>query len=237
MRSSGINPGFPGLSRSSGQIGHVLRTRSPLRQTRPYGLRNASLDLHALGAPPAFVLSQDQTLQRQFFVRGADQAREGPPQDRTESCQCSRTGGTGRLGRPALHRILWFDPWSPNWLRRPGVHSSDCLVALGADSAARNGHSAFDTLFSCQGAPIRRPCGPAACGEDRIGAGVTTLRHRPTCRTASRLTIAGPDDRVAAEWVVLATPNRIRSDRHRCGRSMYVWLIVPQPPSASRNGC
>ena len=69
MRSSGINPGFPGLSRSSGQIGHVLRTRSPLRQTRPYGLRNASLDLHALGAPPAFVLSQDQTLQRQFFDR------------------------------------------------------------------------------------------------------------------------------------------------------------------------
>ena len=47
----------------------MLCTRSPLRQTRPYGLRNASLDLHALGAPPAFVLSQDQTLQRQFFGR------------------------------------------------------------------------------------------------------------------------------------------------------------------------
>ena len=77
VRSSGINPGFPGLSRSSGQIGHVLRTRSPLRQTRPYGLRNASLDLHGLGAPPAFVLSQDQTLQRQSFDPAGRRSGDG----------------------------------------------------------------------------------------------------------------------------------------------------------------
>ena len=30
MRTSGISPGFPGLSRSSGQVAHVLLTRSPL---------------------------------------------------------------------------------------------------------------------------------------------------------------------------------------------------------------
>ena len=42
----------------------MLLTRSPLRQTQFLRTENASLDLHALGAPPAFILSQDQTLQR-----------------------------------------------------------------------------------------------------------------------------------------------------------------------------
>jgi hypothetical protein len=44
----------------------VLLTRSPLRHTSWLPSRHASLDLHALGAPPAFVLSQDQTLHRKF---------------------------------------------------------------------------------------------------------------------------------------------------------------------------
>src|SRR6185436_8162384 len=56
---SGINPGFPGLSRCRGQITHVLLTRSPLSPRPKPGF---SLDLHVLSAPPAFVLSQDQTL-------------------------------------------------------------------------------------------------------------------------------------------------------------------------------
>src|SRR5690242_11011301 len=56
---SGINPGFPGLFRCRGQVIHVLLTRSPLSPgPKPW----FSLDLHVLGAPPAFVLSQDQTL-------------------------------------------------------------------------------------------------------------------------------------------------------------------------------
>jgi hypothetical protein len=56
---SGINPGFPGLSQYRGQITHVLLTRSPLSPGPKAGF---SLDLHVLSAPPAFVLSQDQTL-------------------------------------------------------------------------------------------------------------------------------------------------------------------------------
>ena len=58
---SGINPGFPELSQSQGQVAHVLLTRSPL-------IRQASLpspfDLHVLSTPPAFVLSQNQTLRQ-----------------------------------------------------------------------------------------------------------------------------------------------------------------------------
>lgn len=55
MATSGINPSFEGLSRSSGQVAYVLLRRSPLGP-------KASLDLHVLGTPPAFILSQNQTL-------------------------------------------------------------------------------------------------------------------------------------------------------------------------------
>ena len=56
---SGIRPSFPSLSRSAGQITHVLLTRSPLEHPK----RAFPFDLHVLSTPPAFVLSQDQTLQ------------------------------------------------------------------------------------------------------------------------------------------------------------------------------
>ena len=63
MVSSGISTPFGELFRTSGQITHVLRTRAPLYSP----LRAFSLDLHVLGTPPAFVLSQDQTLQLRVF--------------------------------------------------------------------------------------------------------------------------------------------------------------------------
>ena len=52
---------------------HVLLTRSPLS---PVPKDWFSLDLHVLSAPPAFVLSQDQTL-REVFVRRTDTALAG----------------------------------------------------------------------------------------------------------------------------------------------------------------
>lgn len=56
---SGIRPSFPGLSQSPGQITHVLLTRSPLEYPASWAF---PFDLHVLSTPPAFVLSQDQTL-------------------------------------------------------------------------------------------------------------------------------------------------------------------------------
>ena len=53
---SGISVPFETLSQASGQVTHVLRTRPPLGIAPP-------LDLHVLGTPPTFVLSQDQTRQ------------------------------------------------------------------------------------------------------------------------------------------------------------------------------
>ena len=58
---SGISSGFPGVSQSEGQVAHVLRTRSPLI---PGPKPGSPFDLHVLSTPPAFVLSQDQTLQQ-----------------------------------------------------------------------------------------------------------------------------------------------------------------------------
>jgi hypothetical protein len=70
---SGIRPRFQGLSQSAGQIAHVLLTRSPLihppKEASPF-------DLHVLSTPPAFVLSQDQTL-RECFTASRERNRMG----------------------------------------------------------------------------------------------------------------------------------------------------------------
>ena len=55
----GISSRFQLLSPSERQVAHALLTRSPLTR-EPKLLR--PFDLHVLGTPPAFVLSQDQTL-------------------------------------------------------------------------------------------------------------------------------------------------------------------------------
>ena len=44
------------------QVTHALLTRPPLSHSSVRKLQNASFDLHVLSTPPAFILSQDQTL-------------------------------------------------------------------------------------------------------------------------------------------------------------------------------
>ena len=56
---SGIRRRFQRLSQSQGQIAHVLLTRSPLIHRASSA---SPFDLHVLSTPPAFILSQDQTL-------------------------------------------------------------------------------------------------------------------------------------------------------------------------------
>ena len=55
----GITIRFQKLSHSQRQVPHVLLTRPPLRKQPKLF---SPFDLHVLGVPPAFVLSQDQTL-------------------------------------------------------------------------------------------------------------------------------------------------------------------------------
>ena len=63
---SGITRPFGRLSRGRGQVLHVLLSRSPLASTR----RWVPFDLHVLGAPPAFILSQDRTLRSNQRANG-----------------------------------------------------------------------------------------------------------------------------------------------------------------------
>ena len=137
-RISGINPGFPGLSRSVGQVTHVLLTRSPLRHTSGLPLRYASLDLHALGTPPAFILSQDQTLQHTFttLIRGwtpilsMKGLQFGSRTVRALALfDCSRDFVAFVRGQRVTIRMLHLPPLRGKW----------ALLAFG-------------TLFSCQGA-------------------------------------------------------------------------------------
>ena len=59
----GISKPFGLVSHTSGQVTNALLTRSPLRS-----IAAPPLDLHVLGTPPAFILSQDQTLRKKFFT-------------------------------------------------------------------------------------------------------------------------------------------------------------------------
>src|SRR4051794_68450 len=70
--TSGISPSFLGLSRSSGQVTHVLLTRSRLC---PRASPGSSLHLHVLSTPPAFVLSQDQTLRKRLACHPTGRSR------------------------------------------------------------------------------------------------------------------------------------------------------------------
>src|SRR5262249_20760190 len=116
VRASGIRPGFPGLSRSSGQVAHVLRTRSPL-STGPKS--RFSLDLHVLGAPPAFVLSQDQTLHRDLgrhHLAEVWPSIESRSADRTVvvGAACAHRRVTGEHGIDMSLHFQW--KWRLHWL-------------------------------------------------------------------------------------------------------------------------
>ena len=65
----GINSPFDELSPTSRQIAHVLRTRSPL-DLIGIATNQVPFDLHVLSTPPAFVLSQNQTLHKKFLLFG-----------------------------------------------------------------------------------------------------------------------------------------------------------------------
>ena len=59
----GIDPNFSGLSPCNGQVLYALLTRAPVAGGASTPM---PLDLHVLGLPLAFILSQDQTLHRCF---------------------------------------------------------------------------------------------------------------------------------------------------------------------------
>jgi hypothetical protein len=98
--SSGITQPFGWLSRSPGHVSDSLLSRSPLGVATP-------CDLHVLATPPAFRLSQDQTLQLNFLARDVPDARCDP---------CGLTGTdtfTTRVGpRNEFVQTRWIKTFS-----------------------------------------------------------------------------------------------------------------------------
>ena len=74
MRLCGISSRFQLLSPSTRQVTHALLTRPPLT-FQSLGFMKSPFDLHVLGTPPAFILSQDQTLILKTRRVAADQLR------------------------------------------------------------------------------------------------------------------------------------------------------------------
>ena len=87
---SGISHRFPWLFQSLGQVAHVLLTRSPLIRPASWP---SPFDLHVLSTPPAFVLSQNQTLRKCLHgtppPKGSEatDTRNGPDKDRSDSAE------------------------------------------------------------------------------------------------------------------------------------------------------
>ena len=74
----GINPSFPGLFPGRGQILYALRTRAPVAGGKA-SFSPLPLDLHVLGLPLAFILSQDQTLHRRLLNNVAPSSEKAIP--------------------------------------------------------------------------------------------------------------------------------------------------------------
>jgi hypothetical protein len=85
----GINSPFGELSPTLRQIAHVLRTLTPLNII-DIATNNAPFDLHVLSTPPAFVLSQNQTLRIKTLV---------------DSCLIVKSD--------AYYLIIWLKPLKP----------------------------------------------------------------------------------------------------------------------------
>src|SRR5256885_16322167 len=114
--TSGISPSFLGLSRSSGQVTHVLLTRSRLC---PGPKPGSSLHLHVLSTPPAFVLSQDQTLREELL---------------TKSCQNIHATPQVHAGRRMLTEMVMPSPRPDGRFDgfRTWTHPTGCIAHLGA---------------------------------------------------------------------------------------------------------
>ena len=146
MTASGISSRFQLLSQRLRQVSHVLCTRSPL--DLPEQAPWTSFDLHVLSTPPAFILSQDQTLQQ----------KRGRPLDRQRvvSERSIRTG-KGPCGRsvladwPNLHRTKVEDGRYPCCCRQgvPTAKLTDSSAGSpeGGPTNCPHWRSVFSSVF------------------------------------------------------------------------------------------
>src|SRR4051794_24171190 len=109
-----------------GQVTHVLLTRSRLC---PGPKPGSSLHLHVLSTPPAFVLSQDQTLREELLPYGPEDARrhvELVMELLAVRVHTSTTFMTGHSisGPPSPAKGRWIEPGRTHRAGKPrGAHA------------------------------------------------------------------------------------------------------------------
>jgi hypothetical protein len=202
VKVSGISSPFGGLSRSSGQVSHVLLTRSPL--DLPEQAPWASFDLHVLSVPPAFVLSQDQTL-RQDLASSTARSEDRLVVDDSINW-LSGTGLTDRrlLASISLNLWSWVDQIRNS--KMTGANVSRAATLAEARATARTHTSFLSSVFKelCRQAhPVRGAgrCCRSGQASEAMTRMQTPFQRRVRCRDTSlggaAGAVAGADSSVA----------------------------------------
>ena len=134
------------MSRSSGQVTHVLLTRSRLC---PRPKPGSSPHLHVLSTPPAFVLSQDQTLRESTASHpqaGARRLRPTAPHSITKSLSPRIGARTPDTARMTVQFVSLAQTAGPEAVR---VARSN-LDAIRIQSVRRRARIGAHMLFSFQ---------------------------------------------------------------------------------------
>ena len=166
LATSGISTGFPVLSRARGLVIHVLRTRAPLSSPKGF-----SFDLHVLGPPQTFALSQDQTLQ--FDVWHQMMLDESTSRPTRAACH-SRWQDFCRYGQAFTRATGFADS------RRLPAGDPVALLALagGAQNHASRGPCSCSSVFRKRRVPCGRPC-LSDSSEPESGGGPVGCRGSP----------------------------------------------------------
>ena len=134
---------YPVLATVSGSYpkakGRLLTCYSPVRRSSTPE-RAFPLDLHVLSTPPAFVLSQDQTLRERYFLQRAVM----PGKLQIAGYTYSATGMTGKSDHPARWRTEWIGLKHPHEHECPrgarcSVFKDRCAICGGTRRSLRTG--------------------------------------------------------------------------------------------------
>ena len=199
---SSIRPGFPGLSQSQGQVTHVLLTRSPLI---PGASTGSSFDLHVLSTPPAFILSQDQTLRK---------------------CITDTTQAPGKTGRPCCTKFETSQKNQPTTPKRGRPAHSTNQKTIGINK--------LGTLLSSQTTGTTGTRNPAKPGLHRSEATSQAYPHQPIpANPLPRTTTGQTGNQHRQTNPQQQTPNQDHP-RNQCtahaGNSLRnVWVLPPSP--------
>ena len=155
------------VSRRKGQVTHVLLTRSPL--IHPQQKPGASpFDLHVLSTPPAFVLSQDQTLQTKTNQtphnaafqsikprKQENQAQPKPPPNKQQPRPNKNTTQPNQPSKNQANPATQCQPTTPNQNRSSTMSQNNDINKHDTLSSSQTTHPPQETTHKSESQPPR----------------------------------------------------------------------------------